>query len=290
MMRKTLSILFVFALLCAAVTVSAQELTHDRDGNPISIPEQVHSIISLAPAITQVLLDLGMEKALVAVDTYSAQMFELEGIVSMDMMAPDIELIVAISPDVIIASNMTLVNDRDALSYLAGLGCPVAVIPSSDSIDGIIADVQFIGAIVGKAEESEALIQPLKDLIEQLIANVDHPATVYFEIGSTPSLYSFGSGTFLHEMIEIAGGQNIFAAQNGWLAVSEEAVVAAAPDVIFTNETWVDNPVAQILQRPGWESVPAVTNGKVFYIDDNASSQPNHHIVDALVAIAEALR
>ena len=290
MMKKMLVFLLVCAMLCASAAVFAQELPHDRAGNPISIPEEVHSIVSLAPAITQVLLDLGMKEKLVAVDTYSAQIFGIDGIPALDMMAPDIEMIVAISPDVILASNMTLVNDPDALSYLSVSGGPIAVIPSSDSIEGIMEDVRFIGALIGKAEEADALLKPLENTIERLRADVGNPIPVYFEIGSTPALYSFGGGTFLDEMIEIVGGRNIFAELSGWLSVSEEAVVAAAPEIIFTNEGWVDDPVSLILQRPGWENVPAVQNGKVFYINDNASSQPNHHIVEALEAMAEALR
>lgn len=287
-MRKAFIILYCM-VLCVCFGASA-EITQDRAGNPISVPENVRSIVSLAPAITQVLVDLGLEDRLVAIDTYSAQVLQINGIIEMDMMAPDIERIVSLSPDLILASNMTLVNDPDSLLYLSESGSPIVVIPSSSSIEAIVEDVRFIGALVGKAAEADALCAPLFSAIERLSVQMDDPIPVYFEIGSSPALYSFGKDTFLNELIEILGGQNIFAAQSGWLNVSEEAIVAAAPEIIFTNEGWVGDAVSLIMQRPGWESVPAIKNGKVFLIDDNITSQPNHHIADALEAISEAFR
>ena len=63
----------------------------DRSGNPIRLPAQVDAVISMAPSITQTLLDLGMEEKLIAVDTYSAMYFGLEALPAFDMMEPDTE-------------------------------------------------------------------------------------------------------------------------------------------------------------------------------------------------------
>lgn len=60
--------------------------------------------------------------------------------------------------------------------------------------------------------------------------------TVYFEIAAAPYAYSFGSKTFLNEMIELIGAENILASQEGWLSVDTESVIATNPDVIMTND------------------------------------------------------
>ena len=62
-----------------------------------------------------------------------------------------------------------------------------------------------------------------------------------------------------------------------------EGAVASNPDVILTSVNYIDGPVGEILGRAGWESVTAVANGDVYYIDNGASSLPNHHIVDCLL-------
>ena len=65
-------------------------------------------------------------------------------------------------------------------------------------------------------------------------------------------------------------------------------MVAANPDVIFTNVNYEDDAVSGILHRDGWGAVTAVANGEVYYIDNQSSSLPNQNIVTALEQMAEA--
>ena len=119
---------------------------------------------------------------------------------------------------------------------------------------------------------------------------MEEKKTVLFEISPVPYLYSFGTGVYLNEMIELIGAQNVLADQEGWLSVTEESAVAANPDVILTSDNFSnEDPVAEILGRAGWENVTAVKDGAVAYIDNAASSLPNHHIVDALKEMAKAV-
>ena len=119
---------------------------------------------------------------------------------------------------------------------------------------------------------------------------ITEPKTLLFEISPVPYLYSFGTGVYLNEMIELIGAKNVLADQEGWLSVTEESAVAANPDVILTSDNFSnEDPVAEILGREGWQNVTAVAEGQVAYIDNAASSLPNHHIVDALVEMAKAV-
>lgn len=287
-------ILTVWALLLVLLMVSACAIAdapaQDRAGNPIAVPEKVERVISLAPSVTQVIIDLGLSDKLVAVDTYSAGTKGLpEGLPAFDMMAPDMEQIVALAPDVVLVTGLLMLEGVDQLAKLTDLGICVAYIPSSTGIDGILLDTQFVGDVVGDPEGAKALNDELTAAIDALRAVTDTPISVYFEVGSAPSLYSFGADTFLNEMIELIGGKNIFADQNSWLSVSEESVIAANPAVIFTNEVWVEDAVGAIAARKGWENVDAVKNGRIYQISDDASSQPNHRIRIALEEMAAAL-
>ena len=113
--------------------------------------------------------------------------------------------------------------------------------------------------------------------------------TVLFEIAPSPSIYSFGKGTFLHEMLEVIGAENVLADQESWVAVSEESAIAANPDVILTNVNYTADPVGEAKAAEGWSEVNAVKNDQIFQIDNAASSLPNHHVVDALIQMAVAV-
>jgi iron complex transport system substrate-binding protein len=110
--------------------------------------------------------------------------------------------------------------------------------------------------------------------------------TVYFEISPAPWMYSFGSGTFLNEMIEIIGAVNIFADQETWVAVSDEDVLDANPDVILTNANYIEDAIGEIKERPGWDAINAVRDETVFYIDQDSSSRPSQNIIKALREMA----
>lgn len=287
-MKKLVStVLALLMAMCVCLPGLAEAPSQDRAGNPITIPETVESIVSLAPSITQVLVDLGFGEKIVAIDTYSAGTIGLdETLPAFDMMAPDMEQIIALAPDVVFVTGMSLVDGSDPFAQLVEMGTCVAYIPSSTSIDGILADTLFIGQVVGDEAGAQGLNDALTEAIELLRVETDTPTSVYFEMGFP---YTFGTGTFLNEMIEIVGGRNIFADQESWISVSDEAVIAANPEVIFTNVNWLPDPIEDITSREGWDGIAAVANDRIYQIDADASSQPNHRIIYALEEMAEAL-
>ena len=90
-------------------------------------------------------------------------------------------------------------------------------------------------------------------------------------------------------MINIIGAENVFADKKGWIAAEPEIVVNLNPDVILTNVNYIENPTKEILSRSGWENMKAVKDKQVYYIDNIASSIPNHNIVKALKEMAKAV-
>ena len=183
--------------------------------NPLAL-----RVISLAPASTSILLDLGAEGLLVATDSWSTRLS----------------------------------------------GVP-AGLPS------------FVRQMIEAVTRIEKIARTIP---------ADKRRTVVFEIESAPWIYTFGSGTYLDDLLSRAGAINAFAREKGWIAVSAEAIIKANPDVILTNVVSAD-PVAEISERPGWGAVKAVREGRVYKIDNTASSQPAPACVRALEEIAEAV-
>lgn len=271
---------------------TAELPTEDPSGNPITIPDEVETIISMAPSVTQTLIDLGLEDKLIAVDTNSAEYYDLGDLPAFNMMTPDTEQMIALAPDLVFTSGMSSAGGSDPFEPLRDMGACVADIPSASSIEVLKDDVLFVAQCVGMTEEGQALIAEAEAEIDAIAAigeTITDRKTVLFEIASAPNIYSFGSGTFLDEMITIIGADNVLADQEGYVALTEEAAISANPDVILTNVNYIDDPVGEILGRTGWENVTAVAEGAVYSIDTNASSQPNLHIIDALKQMAKAV-
>lgn len=288
---RLLCTLLVLTLLATAPAL-AELPTADRAGNAITVPAEITRIISLAPSTTQVLEALGALDILVAVDNQTPMYVDgTSELPQFDMMAPDVEQIAALEPDVVFASGLSYM-DGNPFAALTEMGVCVVDIPSSASIADVEDDIRFIAACLGKDAEGEAIVDEMSasiDAIAAIGATIEDKKTVLFEISALPYIYSFGAGTFLDEMITLIGAENVFGDQAGWLAVNEEDAVAANPDVILTNVNYIEDSVGEILSREGWDVVTAFANADVHYIDNGASSLPNQHIVDALIEMAVAV-
>lgn len=272
---------------------AAEKPTTDPSGAEVNIPDEIGSVVVLAPSIAETLVALGCGDLIVGYDAQSVGLAGLPADVpTFDMMQPDMEQLAALKPDVLFVSNMTLYDQTNPYQQLIDLGVCVLCVPTANSIATIQEDIAFIAAAMGKTAEGDTLIADMQaelDRIAAIGATVTDKKSVYFEIGAAPSMYSFGSGVFLNEMIELIGAENVLADQEGWLAVEAETIVAADPDVILTNVNYIDDPVAEILGRSGWEGMSAVKDQQVFYIDNMASSLSNHNIVKALDQMAKAV-
>ena len=266
----------------------------DREGNEVTMPNKIERKVSTAPANTEILVGLGLSDKLVAIDTYSS---DVEGITDdvekIDFLNPDAEAIIGLEPDLIIASGHNKSGSSDdPFKLVKEAGISVVYIPSSESIQGIYDDIMFIADITNTKEKGQEIVDNMKsqiDEISQKAKNVKEKKKVYFEIGPAPNLYSFGNSTFLNEMIELVGAENIFKDENSWLAPTEESIIERNPDVILTNVDYIDNPIQEIKSRPGWENINAVKNNQVYLIDKNSSSRPSSHIIKALNEMAKAI-
>lgn len=297
--KKVLSLIatFVMAMMIFVGCSSKPTTMQDREGNEFNVPKEVNTIISTAPSNTEVLVALGLADKLVAVDKYSADVEGIsEDLPKIDFRNPDAEAIIALNPDIVIASGHNKAGDEDPFALIKEAGIPVAYIPSSYSIDGIYGDIEFIASLTDTEKEGKDLINSMKEEIESIksIGNtITDKKNVYFEIGAGSGLYTFGNETFLNEMIETIGATNVFGEENSWITVTPEAVIDANPDVILANTPGTNEAgltaVEDIKSREGWDTVAAVQNGDVYEIDKNSSSRASQNIIKALKEMAKAV-
>ena len=275
-------------------SVSQTQLpTVDPSGAEISVPEQINSIVVLAPSLAEMVVALGQGDKIIGCDTNS---IGLEGLPAdlpaLDTVNPDMEQLMALHPDVLMVSNLSLYDAENPYKQLVDNGVCVVCVPTSDSIANIQDDIAFVATILKEGDKGQAMIAKMQQEIDRIAAigaGITEKKSVYFEISAAPYMYSFGTGVFLNEMIELIGAENILAAQEGWLGVEEESVVQANPDVILTNVNYLDDPVQEIKNRSGWDALTAVQTGAVYYIDNMASSLPNQNVIKALEQMAKAV-
>jgi iron complex transport system substrate-binding protein len=125
--------------------------------------------------------------------------------------------------------------------------------------------------------------------IRQIIPSSVPQKKVYFEISAAPEMMTFGKDSFIHDMIETVGADNIFGNEYWLVSPGAESIIDRNPDVIFTNVSYIDDPIAEIINRPGFNHINAVKNNRVYQIDTDSSVRPSPRIILALWQMASAL-
>jgi len=266
----------------------------DRAGRQVTLRGSVSRIVSTAPSNTEIIVDLGMAHKLVAIDRHSVNVGGIpDGLPLLDFFFPDVEVILGLQPDIIIASghNPTGAGD-DPFRLLSAAGIPVVYISMSRSISDIYDDIAFIAELLQAQERGAELIDSMRAEIAEItrmVPYIENQKTVYFEISPPPEMMSFGSNSFIDDMISVIGAQNIFGNENWLVTPGAEAVITRNPDVILTNVNWIDDPIGEIKNRPGFNHINAVINGRVYQIDTDSSVRASARIVLALRQMVRAV-
>ena len=293
---KSFSQLLTVVLMISITACTNKNVTmKDREGNEFTSPASIERIVSTAPSNTEILLELGLSDNLILVDDYSVGIEGLsQNIETMDFFNLNAEEIMSMEPDLIVVSGYSITGDEDPYKVFSEAGITVVYIPVSNTINDIYEDIIFLGNLTDTSDKANEIVDNMKSEIESIKSigsEIKDRKSVYFEIGSGGQLYTFGNGTFLNEIIELVGANNIFNDEEGWIAVSEEAVITKNPDVILTNVPDYNGASAtdDIKSRVGWENINAIKSGDVYGIDSNSSSRGTHNIIIALKEMAKAI-
>jgi len=258
----------------------------DDDGREVTVPQPVDRIISLAPSCTEILFALGLDDKVVGVDQASNYPPEAQDktVVGGYVGGFNLEVITVLDPQLILASDE---NDEALVGDLENRSFAVVVLAPSD-VYGVLEDIELVGSITGTASVAEGLVGNLTARVEAvtdltLDPSVETPS-VYIELDY--NLYTYGPGSFGHNLLGLAGGENIAAGmENRFPKLNEEFVVSSSPEVIIT----VFTPVEEIKSRPGWSDISAIQNDKVFAVHGDLISRPGPRIVDGLEEMAHLI-
>ncbi|WGT40243.1 cobalamin-binding protein [Lysinibacillus sp. 1 U-2021] len=268
---------------------TSYKVTDDR-GVEIEFKEVPKTVVSLQPSNTEILFALGVGDKIVGAteyDTYPEEAQKIERV--SDTTNFNSERIIALKPDVVIAYT---IGDKDALKPLEDAGIKVFVIQSATTFDDVYGDIEQIAAVMDVADLGNKLNEEIKAKIAEVqtkVKDVKTPKNVYLEVSPKPDIYTAGSSTFQQEILDAANVNNVFSDLNSWAKVNEEDVIAKNPDVILTTVNDTEDPIGEILERDGWNTVTAIQNKAVLSIDTDISNRPGPRIGEAVELVAKAV-
>lgn len=257
----------------------------DSEGTEITFDREPEKVVSMAPNITETIYQLGIERKLVGRTDYCDYPEEALSIGSVGTMrSPDIEKIISLEPDVVIASTHF---SEEANKQLTDLGVKVVVLYEEYEIDGVYPIIEKIGTILNVNEAATVAVNDMKTSISETktrIEGLDNP-DVYYVVGyGEYGDYTAGGDTFVGQIITMAGGNNIAQEVSGW-SYSLESLVEADPDIIIISEDMkVDFEASE-----NYKDLTAVKNGKVYGIDKNLLERQGYRNAEGLKTLAELI-
>ncbi len=257
-------------------TPTTQYVTDDL-GRLVAINGTPQRIVSLAPSNTEILFALGLGDKVVGVTDYCNYPPEALNKTKVGEYAnPDIEKIVALNPDLILAGYG---NPIEVVYTLAGLGLTVYGIKTTD-LNDLLNDIRTVGKITGKEAEANALTSQMESRITAITAvtsQLEQRPRVFYILWNGP-LWTAGSGTFINELIEKAGGVNICQNITGYSEVSLEYVLACNPEIIITSQgsyDWAMNATELV-------GTNASQTGRIYTLNDDLVQRPGPRLVEGL--------
>jgi iron complex transport system substrate-binding protein len=242
-----------------------------------STPGAGTRIVSLSPAMTEILYALGAEASLVGVTTlcdYPAHARNKPKVG--DFSNPSLERIVGKQPTLVIVHLPEQRRIKDQLEKL-----DIEVFASrTQKLADIYAEIEKIGVMLDRTQQAESLVLVMRNRLKPV-----SPAArkrVYVELSPRP-LITIGAKSFLNELIELAGAQNIFTdIDKDYPIVQQEEVIRRNPEIILVLHPEI------VQNRPGWEKIDALKYDRVYAdIDQDLLMRPGPRLVDGYDAIKE---
>jgi len=287
-------VVFVFA---AAISLSAQEFPlnyTDELGREITIEKEVERIITLAPGMTEVIYALGLEDKLVAVSSacdYPEEALTKDDVGRID--EPNIEKIVSLEPDLVIAESVTKIESLERLSELGMKNIGFKPVSINDTID-MIEDIAYLTSAAEAGAELTSRMdkeyQQLKELVNDELENKERKR-VFYEIWSDP-LYTAGKGTFIDSLIHDAGGYNVAReAEGSWPTFSLESLIDADPEVYISSAHSTPNGLTldELREREIFREISAFKNDRLYLVDQNLVNRPSPRIIEGYKQFIQAI-
>lgn len=261
----------------------------DDLGRKIYLSQAPGRIVSLAPSVTETLYALEAGDRVVGVTPYCDYPPEAQSKPKVGYSHPNLEAILALKPDLVLAPSAFI--RADLLEKLEQLKVP-AFILEANTVEDIFSHIQTIGRMLNRTESAARVVTGMRTRIGQVTARIkDLPRQRVLYVLNMDPLITAGPGSFLHGLIELAGGINIASgASSPYPRFSMEAVVKGDPQVILFPVGEAEGiPENQRRQWERWSNLTAVRQGRLYTIDSDILNRPGPRIAQGLERLARTI-
>src|SRR5437867_2336944 len=263
----------------ASATSSFPVTVTDFQGKSVTIAHRPDRIVSIGPSNTEFLFALGAGDRVVGVDDFSDEPAAATTKEKVGGVKVNLEKVVSLRPDLVVSVKIS----DGTLEKLAAQSLTVLVV---DPIG--LADVAKTATLLGRAVggDGEGLASSIQKDLDEVRAKVAtaKKKRVFHEIDASDPTKPFtvGPGSFVHDLIELAGGINVAASTSSpYPQISAEEIIRADPEVIVLADAAYGVSIEQVSARAGWGSITAVKTRRIVPVDPNLVSRPGPRVAEA---------
>jgi iron complex transport system substrate-binding protein len=283
-------VILLFTLLFGIGEIAPAATFIDEAGRSVEVKGPPQRIVSVAPSVTEILFALGLGDRVAGVSVYcqfppeALKKEKIGGYIN-----PSLEKIVALKPDLVMG-----IAEGDLKSFvdkLAGLKIPV-YIANPQNVAEVLTSIQKIGEVTFSSPSARKIVAGMKERIQEIQGRVrGRPLFRVLHILNFDPLISAGKGTFVDDLIRLAGGRNLAEKALGrYPRFSMEEVLAQDPEVILLASMKSQDPMTEQRQWWGrWKTISAVKHGRIYVLDSDLIHRPSPRIVDGLEQVARAI-
>ena len=241
-------------------------------------------VISLSTTHTEVIQILGGGNLLVGVDSFSETDLPVEKIDAFTVTAEELS---KLSPDLVVIA----FDFNGIVKGLESLELNYVLLPPARNFEDVYFQIEEIGNLINKVDESTNLVSSMKNDVEEIIENFSQAnLKVFHEIGFTYGIYTINENSFIGEIYNLLGIENVANLKEdpfgtGYPQFSEEEIISSDPNLIVVGHSDYLN--KDLSTRVGWEDITAVQSGNVYFLDENLANNWGANTVDLLNTLSE---
>jgi len=269
----------------ASVVAAFPTTVTDFQKRPVTVPKQPERIVSIGPSITEFLFALGAGPRVVGVDDFSDEPAAAKQLEKVGGIKVNFEKVVSLKPDLV----LTVKFSDGTIEKLTGAGLLVMVV-DPQTIGDVARTATLLGRVIGS--DGDVMARGIQKRVDDVKSKVSSAATkprIYHEIdASDPTkIFTVGPGSYIQDLIEIAGGQNIAArAASAYPQLSAEEILRSDPEIIVLAAADYSAKPEQVAARTGWSVISAVKNKRIVTIAPNLINRPGPRVGEAAEAYA----